>query len=217
MAGGKAPVAPPAEVSLLAEAAAAERDALSEEEHRARWEELQARAATCTKCPLCKTRTNVVFGEGNERARLVFVGEAPGADEDRTGRPFVGRAGQLLDKIIAAMKLKREDVFICNVLKCRPPGNRTPEQSEVLACRPLLDEQLELLVPEVLVALGSPATKALLGTKVGITQLRGKWQSRDGVPVMPTFHPAYVLRRYTPEVRGMVWADMRLVMQRLGR
>lgn len=164
--------------------------------------------------------TQPVFGEGDPNARLVFVGEAPGADEDRTGRPFVGAAGQKLDQIIAAMGLSREAVYICNVLKARPPKNRTPLPDEVAANAPYLGEQLRLIAPDVIVALGGPAAKFLLNTETGITRLRGRWgawtdPSGVSVPVMPTFHPAYLLRQYTPEVRGQMWADMQAVMDRL--
>lgn len=166
--------------------------------------------------------TGPVFGEGDPNARLVFVGEAPGADEDRTGRPFVGAAGQKLDQIIVAMGLTREAVYICNVLKARPPKNRTPLPDEVAANAPFLREQLRLIAPDVIVALGGPAAKFLLNTETGITALRGKWGSwvdaaGVSVPVMPTFHPAYLLRQYTPEVRGQMWADMQAVMDRLSQ
>jgi DNA polymerase len=179
--------------------------------------------AKCAACVLSKTRKNIVFGEGNAAAQLVFVGEAPGEDEDLSGRPFVGKAGQLLEKMIVAMGLTRQDVFICNVLKCRPPGNRPPAPDESLACSPYLIRQLEILAPKVIVTLGNPATQTLLRTREGITRLRGNWQTLPahapglgGIPVMPTFHPSYVLRSYTPEVRGMVWGDLQKVMERLG-
>jgi len=177
----------------------------------------------CTRCALSAGRTNTVFGEGNPDADLVFVGEGPGADEDATGRPFVGRAGELLDRMISAMGLRRDDVFICNVVKCRPPGNRAPATEEADACRTYLVRQLQIIGPEVVVTLGNPATKNLLDTKVGITRLRGTWQKLPnigeglwGIDVMPTFHPAYVLRQYTEDVRGKVWSDLRQVMKRLG-
>ncbi len=165
--------------------------------------------------------SQLVFGEGNPAADLVFVGEAPGAEEDRTGRPFVGAAGQKLDEIITAMGLARSDVYICNVLKARPPQNRTPLPDEVAAHLPFLQQQLAIIRPAVIVALGGPAAKVLLNTSTGITQLRGRWgcwQGPDGlqIPVMPTFHPAYLLRQYTPEVRGQVWSDMQAVMARVG-
>lgn len=176
----------------------------------------------CTKCPLCKGRTNAVPGEGNCDAELVFVGEGPGADEDRTGRPFVGRAGELLTKMIGAMGLRRQDVFIANMVKCRPPGNRAPAPDEVAACWDYLVRQLQIIQPSVIVTLGNPATQNLLNTRVGITKLRGTWQTLPaignglgGIDVMPTFHPAYVLRQYTPDVRRKVWSDLQQVMDRL--
>ncbi len=174
------------------------------------------------ECPHCTTataHTQTVFGEGNPDARLVFVGEAPGAEEDKTGRPFVGRAGQLLEKMIVAMGLSREEVYIANVLKSRPPNNATPTPDEVMKCAPFLAEQLRIIAPEVIVALGAPATKFLLDTTDGISALRGSWHScRLGdleIPVMPTFHPAYLLRNYTPEARGKVWSDLQMVLKRL--
>lgn len=178
-----------------------------------RFEALRQRALACTQCPLHRGRTHVVFGEGPCPARLVFVGEGPGADEDRTGRPFVGKAGQLLNKIIGAMGFKREEVYIGNVVKCRPPENRTPLPDETAACWPYLEEQLALLEPKVIVALGSPAAKTLLKTSSGITQLRGRWQLYRGIRVMPTYHPAFVLRQYTHETRRQVWDDMQQVMK----
>ena len=181
----------------------------------ARWNELEARALACTKCVLHQGRNKVVFGEGSRSARLVFVGEGPGADEDASGRPFVGKAGQLLDKIIGAMGFKREDVYICNTVKCRPPGNRTPNPEELSACWPYLEAQLELLAPKAIVALGSPAAKTLLKTTQGIMGLRGRWQLYKGIRVMPTYHPAFVLRQYTETVRGEVWSDMQQVMNYL--
>jgi DNA polymerase len=163
-----------------------------------------------------------VFGEGDACARLLFVGEAPGETEDRLGRPFVGRAGEKLDEMIAAMGLRREQVYIANVLKSRPPENRTPLQHEVDACGPFLIEQIRTIRPEVIVTLGGPATKLLLGTEEGITRLRGAWQSwKDPaggleIPLMPTYHPAYLLRNYTAKTRGEVWNDLQAVMANLG-
>ena len=187
----------------------------AEDATAARWADLEARAKGCTKCALHKGRTNVVFGTGNRSAQLVFVGEGPGYDEDQQGLPFVGKAGQLLNRIIAAMGLKREEVYICNVVKCRPPENRTPLPDEIAACNPYLVEQLELTHPKVIVALGSPAAKTLLKTTQGIMSIRGKWFSYRGIPVMPTYHPAFVLRQYTEANRKAVWDDMRKVMERL--
>ncbi len=176
----------------------------------------------CPHCTVATSHTQCVFGEGNPDARIMFIGEAPGEEEDRTGRPFVGRAGQLLDKIIDAMGLSRADVYIANVLKSRPPNNRAPLAPEIEGCGPFLTEQIRIIQPEAIVTLGGPATKLVLGTDIGITRLRGQWAEYcdpDGalsVPVMPTFHPAYLLRNYTPEVRKQVWSDMQAVLKRLG-
>ena len=149
------------------------------------------------------------------RARLLFVGEGPGADEDIQGEPFVGRAGKKLDEMIVAIGLERKDVYIANVVKCRPPDNRAPEADEVATCSPFLFEQIAAIRPKVIVALGSPSAKLLLNTKVGITRLRGIWHSYGGIPVMPTFHPAYLLRAYTPENRRKVWEDLKAARARL--
>ncbi|MGH9388453.1 MAG: uracil-DNA glycosylase, partial [Vicinamibacteria bacterium] len=172
----------------------------------------------CTRCKLHAGRSKIVFGSGNPNAEIVFVGEGPGEEEDRQGLPFVGRAGQLLTKIIQeGMKLRREDVYICNVIKCRPPGNRDPERDEVGSCGPFLERQLIAVSPKVIVALGRPAASFLLGMSVPITKIRGTWQEYRGIPVMPTFHPAYLLRAYTKENRRLVWEDMLKVLDRLGR
>jgi DNA polymerase len=177
------------------------------------------------ECPHCTTataHTQTVFGEGDPSARLMFIGEAPGETEDRVGRPFVGRAGEKLDEMIRAMGLKREQVYIANVLKSRPPENRTPLQHEVDACGPYLIEQILTIRPDVIVTLGGPATKLLLATDVGITRLRGVWSEWRApgcevvIPVMPTYHPAYLLRNYTPQTRGEMWSDLQAVMSRLG-
>jgi uracil-DNA glycosylase len=177
--------------------------------------EIADQVCACCRCGLGSSRTNAVPGEGNPDARVMFVGEGPGADEDIQGRPFVGRAGQLLDKQIAAMGLRREDVFIANVVKCRPPNNRPPTPEEAAACWPFLKRQIEIIEPEVIVALGNPAVKALLNSSVGITRLRGQWHELWGIPVMPTFHPAYLLRQYSVENRRRVWDDLQKVMERL--
>jgi DNA polymerase len=169
----------------------------------------------CMRCKLCRTRTNIVFGVGDPRAKLMFVGEGPGADEDAKGEPFVGRAGQKLNEMIQAIGLARRDVYIANVVKCRPPDNRTPEPDEVATCSPFLFRQIEAIGPAVIVALGSPAAKTLLGTKVGITQLRGNWGRFRGIPVMPTFHPAYLLRAYTVENRRLVFEDLKAARARM--
>ena len=177
----------------------------------------------CQRCALCKGRTNTVLGEGDCDADLVFVGEAPGHDEDISGRPFVGRAGELLTRMISAMGLSRQDIYICNLVKCRPPNNRAPGPDEIQACWDYLIRQLQILRPKVIVTLGNPATQNLLDTRTGITKLRGQWQELpdigdglEGIAVMPTFHPAYVLRQYTPDVRGKVWSDLQQVMELLG-
>lgn len=170
----------------------------------------------CTRCRLCETRTNTVFGEGDPSARLMFVGEGPGENEDLEGRPFVGRAGQLLDKQIAAMGLRREQVFIANVVKCRPPGNRTPSPDEAATCQPYLERQIEIVRPRVIVTLGLTASQYLLQVKTTMGRMRGNWHFYRGVKVMPTFHPAYILRSYTREVREAVWSDLQKVMEELG-
>jgi DNA polymerase len=176
---------------------------------------LCAEIGDCRRCKLAPHRTNLVFGVGNPKARLVFVGEAPGADEDAKGEPFVGRAGQLLTEIITkGMGLRREDVYIANVIKCRPPGNRNPEPDEVASCEPFLIRQLELIGPEVIVALGKFAAQTLLRTKTPITKLRGEWADYQGIKVMPTFHPAYLLRN--PGDKRLVWSDIKAVLAELG-
>lgn len=197
--------------------------------HDARLARLQAiRTAHDAGCPHCTTATyhrQTVFGEGNASAQIVFVGEAPGETEDELGRPFVGRAGQKLEEMIKAMGLSREEVYIANALKSRPPDNRTPLQHEVDACGPYLMAQLLAIRPQVIVTLGGPATKLVLGETQGITRLRGLWRSWTPpqgsglaeIAVMPTYHPAYVLRNYTPKVRGEVWSDLKSVLVRLGR
>jgi DNA polymerase len=177
---------------------------------------VQKEVAGCTRCSeLATTRTQTVFGVGNPDARLLFLGEAPGADEDRLGEPFVGRAGQLLtDMITKGMRLRREDVYIMNVLKCRPPGNRNPNPNEVINCRGFLDRQIETIHPEFVCCLGSIAAKALLNTELSIGRLRGKWHSYRGVSVVCTYHPAYLLRN--PAAKRDVWDDLKLLMDRMG-
>jgi len=170
----------------------------------------------CTKCVLCETRTQTVFGEGDVDAQLFFIGEGPGENEDLTGRPFVGKAGQLLNKMIAAMGLKREQVFIANIVKCRPPDNRAPAPEETEACTPYLVEQLETIRPRAIVTLGLPAARFMLDSKETMGKLRGHWHSWRGIKLMPTFHPSYVLRSYTPETRAAVWSDLQQVMSELG-
>ena len=177
---------------------------------------LEAQASVCVKCgELSRCRHSVVFGVGNPRAEIMFVGEAPGHDEDMQGEPFVGRAGELLTKIIAAMGYKREDVYIANVLKCRPPQNRTPLPDEVTNCLPYLLSQIELIQPKVIVALGATAVRALLDVQLGITKMRGHWYTFGDIPIMPTFHPAYLLRN--PPAKKEVWEDMKAVLEKLGR
>ncbi len=167
----------------------------------------------CRRCSLYGERKNIVFGEGNQQAELVFVGEAPGADEDIQGRPFVGRAGQLLTKIIEAMGLKRDNVYICNILKCRPPGNRNPEPDEIEACEPFLVKQLQAIEPKIICALGTFAARTLLKTEIPISLLRGRFHSYHGVKLMPTYHPAYLLRN--PGAKKQVWEDVQMVMKSL--
>jgi len=180
------------------------------------WQKLINRIRDCRFCPLFQGRTQAVPGEGNCQARLMFVGEAPGRDEDRQGRPFVGRAGQLLTKIIEAMGFKRQDVYIANVVKCRPPENRTPRPDEVKACSPYLLRQIELINPRVIVALGKIAAEFLLQTNKSISDLRGHFGQFEGIPVMPTFHPAYLVRNEgNREIKRLVWEDMKKVMKLL--
>ena len=173
------------------------------------FEQIHQDIGDCTRCPLHRERTTVVHTEGNRKARLMFVGEAPGADEDIQARPFVGRAGQLLTKIIEAIGLKREEVLIGNINRCRPPGNRPPTPEEVSMCKPFLLREIAIVRPEVIVVLGNTAMKNLLDTREGITKLRGRFQDYKGIKVMPTFHPAYLLR--TPERKREVWEDLKKV------
>lgn len=168
----------------------------------------------CTRCKLHKGRTNIVFGEGSPSARLMFIGEGPGKEEDIKGRPFVGEAGQLLDRLIGRMGFMREEVYIANIVKCRPPGNRDPEEDEVGTCIGFLEQQIDIIRPEVIMTLGRIAAHSLLDIKVPITKLRGKFQRHDGTLVMPTFHPAYLLRN--PKDKMLVWADAQEVLHKLG-
>jgi uracil-DNA glycosylase family 4 len=169
----------------------------------------------CQRCKLWDKRQNIVFGVGNPDAPLVFVGEAPGSDEDRTGEPFVGAAGQLLTKMIIAMGLSREEVYICNILKCRPPGNRNPEPDEIEQCEPFLKRQLAAIRPRMIVSLGKFATQCLLRSDAPISRLRGNWKTYEGIPLMPTFHPAFLLRN--PSAKREVWEDLKAVMGELDR
>jgi uracil-DNA glycosylase len=198
-------------------------DPLASEAKASAFAELQKRALVCVKCPhLASSRKNVVFGVGSIDAPVMFVGEAPGADEDEQGEPFVGRAGQLLTKIIQATGLSRADVYITNILKCRPDmpgqsaGNRKPTPDEMATCLPYLLEQIDLIGPKVIVALGATAVEGLLGKTTGITKLRGQWQTYRGTPLMPTYHPAYLLRNQSLSEKRRVWEDMLAVMEKLG-
>ena len=178
-------------------------------------EDLRTHVGDCRRCGLAKGRTHLVFGEGNEKARLVFVGEGPGFDEDQAGRPFVGKSGQLLTRIISnGMGLTRESVYICNVVKCRPPGNRDPNPDEIRTCLPFLKAQLSIIGPEIICALGRVACQALLGEGFSITRDRGHWRTYEGIPLMPTFHPAYLLRN--PAAKRPVWDDVKSIMGKLG-
>lgn len=185
---------------------------------------LREQVSGCLKCPhLASTRTQTVFGVGNPDADLMFIGEAPGADEDARGEPFVGRAGQLLTRIIETMGFARADVYIANILKCRPDtpgassGNRAPTPVEMQTCRPYLMKQIEIIQPKVIVALGAVAVEGLLGTRGAMRELRGRWHSFNGTPLMITYHPAYLLRNQSPSEKRKVWEDMLQVMERLGQ
>jgi DNA polymerase len=195
MARSQAPLASPAESRTL--------------------EEIRAEIGDCRRCKLCSGRTQIVFGVGNPKAELVFVGEGPGAEEDAQGIPFVGKAGQLLTKMIEAMGFRRDEVYICNVVKCRPPGNRNPEPDEIEACEPFLRAQLGSIRPKVIVALGKFAAQTLLRDATPITRLRGNWREYCGIPLMPTFHPAYLLRN--PAEKKNAWLDLRQVMKSFGK
>lgn len=177
-------------------------------------EELRAAIGDCRLCKLCEGRTHLVFGVGNPKAKLMFIGEGPGRDEDLQGEPFVGRAGQLLTDIITkGMGLRREDVYIANVVKCRPPENRNPEPDEVASCEPFLRKQIDLIQPEIIIGLGKFAVQSLLQSKVPITKLRGNWHSYHGIKLMPTFHPAYLLRN--PGDKKLVWEDIKKVLKEM--
>ncbi len=169
----------------------------------------------CRRCILCERRTHIVFGAGNAEARLMFVGEGPGRDEDLQGEPFVGAAGRLLTKIIQAIQLTREEVYIANIIKCRPPGNRNPEPEEIRTCYPFLERQIQAIRPEFICALGSFAARTLLSTTQPISRLRGRFHDHKGIKVVPTFHPAYLLRN--PERKRDVWEDMKMLMREMGR
>ena len=184
----------------------------------------QQEVSTCRQCDLCRGRTQTVFGEGRSTADLMFIGEGPGQNEDIQGRPFVGKASELLEKMIQAMGFKRDEVYIANVVKCRPPNNRTPQLTEVQACGGYLLRQIAIIQPKVIVTLGGPAAQLMLNTQLGITKIRGDWHTFDAlkpdgpsIDVMPTFHPAYLLRSYTHDNRKKVWADLQAVIERLGK
>ena len=178
-------------------------------------EAVRAQMGECIRCGLCEGRTQIVFGDGNPRADLLFIGEGPGEQEDLRGLPFVGRAGELLTRMIEkGLGIPRSEVYICNIVKCRPPGNRTPLAKEVAACRPFLDGQIDAVQPRVIVTLGKPASSLLLGRDIAITRVRGTWHEYRGIPVMPTFHPAFVLRQYTEQNRRLVWEDLKAALER---
>ena len=222
-----APLLPPAARAAAAPRAAlsspavvppppAQLSALTASEREQRLTLLAQTVSTCTRCALHEARTQTVFARGNGSSGLCFIGEGPGADEDAQGFPFVGAAGQLLDKMIGAMGIARDDVYICNIVKCRPPQNRTPEAEEMNACMPYLTEQLSLIEPQVIVALGKTAVQGLFGTVESITRIRGRWRLYQGrTAVMPTFHPAYLLRN--PAAKREVWTDLQLVLKHMGR
>ncbi|MEZ4600350.1 MAG: uracil-DNA glycosylase [Syntrophotaleaceae bacterium] len=176
-------------------------------------EEIRADLGDCRRCPLCERRNQIVFGTGNRRASLVFVGEAPGREEDLKGEPFVGEAGRLLDRILFAIGLHREDIYICNVIKCRPPGNRDPQPEEVAVCESFLKRQLASIRPRLIVTLGRFAAQSLLRSQTPISRLRGVWQSYEGIPLMPTYHPAFLLRN--PAAKRDVWEDMKQVRAKM--
>jgi DNA polymerase len=203
-AAAPAPIVPPSGISLFTDAEKVKDDSLLK---------IREDLGECTRCKLHKGRNKIVFGDGNPKARLVFVGEAPGADEDKQGIPFVGRAGKLLTQI-EAMGLQRQDVYICNVVKCRPPENRKPEDDEVSTCSPYLLRQLDVIEPKVLVCLGAVAAQTLLETNRGISQFRGEWMEWRGHKLMATYHPAYLLRN--PAAKADVWKDLQKVMTELG-
>jgi DNA polymerase len=176
---------------------------------------VRAELGECTRCALHAKRTNIVFGDGNPDADLLFVGEGPGEQEDRQGLPFVGRAGELLTQMIEkGLEIPRSSVYICNIVKCRPPGNRNPLPDEVASCSPFLAAQIAAVKPKVIVSLGKPAASLLLGREVAITRIRGTWHEYRGIPLMPTLHPAYVLRQYTAENRKNVWSDLKAALTR---
>lgn len=176
-------------------------------------EEVRADLGDCQRCPLARGRRHIVFGVGAQRARLVLVGEGPGREEDERGEPFVGEAGRLLDRMLFAIGLERSEVYICNVVKCRPPGNRDPEPGEIAACRPFLERQLAAIAPEIILALGRVSSQSLLADNTPISRLRGQWRDYQGIPFLPTYHPAYLLRN--PAAKREAWEDLKQVLKRL--
>lgn len=213
------PVSPPSTLPLtIAEPNMSDVAELSLDQRRQELAQLAAKVAECRRCDaLASTRTQTVFGQGEPGVELCFVGEAPGADEDAEGLPFVGAAGQLLNKILQACGIKREEVYICNILKCRPPGNRTPLPDEAANCRGFLERQLELVQPKYIVALGGCAATNLLGTTLSLKKLRGRFHDYRGIPVMVTYHPAYLLPHRHPESKRDVWDDMKWLLAKMGR
>jgi len=179
-------------------------------------ERVREELGDCRRCGLASSRTRIVFGEGNAHARILFIGEGPGYEEDMTGIPFVGKAGKLLTQILErGMGIARTEVYICNVVKCRPPQNRDPHEDEIAACFPFLEKQIDSIRPQVIITLGLHAARSLLGIQPSMTLVRGRWHSYKGIPVMPTYHPAYVLRNYTSEIRRQVWDDVREALKAL--
>ena len=193
------------------------REMLIPRDDKSSLEAIRAELGDCVRCPLHKGRRNIVFGEGNPHARLMFIGEGPGADEDRQGKPFVGRAGQLLTRMISAMDLERSQVYIANVVKCRPPENRDPEAIEIRTCFPFLEAQIAAISPDVIVSLGRIAACTLLETRESISKLRGRFHDRKGVPVMPTYHPSFLLRQESDRrFKAEAWSDLKKVMELMG-
>lgn len=205
--GAQSPAAdPPAALRVAPPTPTAQRPTLAQ---------VREQLGECTRCRLSEGRTQIVFGDGNPQAALMFIGEGPGETEDQRGLPFVGRAGELLTQMIEkGLEIPRSEVYICNIVKCRPPGNRTPLADEIQTCRSFLDAQIEAVQPRVIIALGKPAASVLLGRDVAITRERGSWHAYRGIPVMPTLHPAYILRQYTPENRRLVWSDLKAALER---
>ena len=177
------------------------------------WEELEKACNSCTKCKLCEHRQNVVIGTGSKQAKIMFIGEGPGADEDLKGIPFVGKAGKLMDKAFEGVGINREEVYIANIVKCRPPNNRNPEYEEADMCKEYLESQIHLVKPEIIVLLGSVALKNILGKEYGITESRGKWFEKDGIKIIPTFHPAALLRDESKKID--FWNDLKLIKSKI--